>query len=219
MGGARSVGGLCAAARVDPARRRTARPAGGHPGRNRSRGVRRDRLDGPYRRRAGGLGRVVRPLSRSATTISSPVFWSRRAPASNCRRRRRRVRLRRRTCGACTAGRSAMPAPCPSWRDGWTMPASAPPERRSDACRSSCPPGTPRLTVLLLPDCDGSELALPVAPLDHWLARRPVRLTGVPRRGCRARGLIAAGNAAAVRSVKSTAPYHRSISAAGRDHA
>ena len=81
------------------------------------------------------------------------------------------------------------------------------------------PPGTPRLTVLLLPDCDGSELALPVAPLDHWLARRPVRLTGVPRRGCRARGLIAAGNAAAVRSMKSTVPYHRSISAAGREHA
>ena len=81
------------------------------------------------------------------------------------------------------------------------------------------PAGTPRLTVLLLPDCDGSELALPVAPLDHWLARRPVRLTGVSRRGSRARGLIAAGNAAAVRSMKSTAPYHRSISAAGRDHA
>jgi Heparinase II/III-like protein len=53
------------------------------------------------------------------------------------------------------------------------------------------PAGTPRVTVLLLPDCDGSEPALPVMPLDHWLARRPLRLTGVPRRGCRARGLRA----------------------------
>ncbi|MGA8760566.1 MAG: heparinase II/III family protein [Stellaceae bacterium] len=51
------------------------------------------------------------------------------------------------------------------------------------------PAGTPRVTVLLLPDCDGDELALPVSPLDHWLARRPLRLTGVPRRGCRARGV------------------------------
>jgi Heparinase II/III-like protein len=52
----------------------------------------------------------------------------------------------------------------------------------------SLPAGTPRVAVLLLPDCDGSELALPVTPLDHWLAKRPVRLTGVPRRGCWARG-------------------------------
>ncbi len=51
------------------------------------------------------------------------------------------------------------------------------------------PAGTPRVTVLMLPDCDGDELVLPVSPLDHWLARRPVRLTGVPRRGCRARGV------------------------------
>jgi hypothetical protein len=54
------------------------------------------------------------------------------------------------------------------------------------------PAGTRRLTVLLLPDCDGDELALPVAPLDHWLARRPVRLTGLSRRGCRNRGIEAA---------------------------
>jgi hypothetical protein len=51
------------------------------------------------------------------------------------------------------------------------------------------PAGTPRVTVLLLPDCDGSEPKLPVTPLDDWLARRPLRLTRVPRRGCRARGL------------------------------
>jgi hypothetical protein len=39
------------------------------------------------------------------------------------------------------------------------------------------PPGARRLTVLLLPDCDeAEETALPVAPLDYWLARRPVRL-------------------------------------------
>ncbi|HUC09583.1 MAG TPA: heparinase II/III family protein [Stellaceae bacterium] len=53
------------------------------------------------------------------------------------------------------------------------------------------PAGTPRVTVALLPDCDGSELTLPVTPLDHWLARRPVRLTGILRRGCRDRGLRA----------------------------
>jgi Heparinase II/III-like protein len=45
------------------------------------------------------------------------------------------------------------------------------------------PEGARRLTVLLLPDCDGDEPALPVAPLDHWLTRRPIRLTGLPRRG------------------------------------
>jgi hypothetical protein len=39
------------------------------------------------------------------------------------------------------------------------------------------PAGARRLTVLLLPDWDESEgTALPVAPLDYWLARRPVRL-------------------------------------------
>jgi hypothetical protein len=39
------------------------------------------------------------------------------------------------------------------------------------------PAGARRLTVLLLPDCDSAEDAtLPVAPLDYWLARRPVRL-------------------------------------------
>ncbi len=81
------------------------------------------------------------------------------------------------------------------------------------------PEGTPRLTVLLLPDCDGSELALPVAPLDHWLARRPVRLTGVPRRGCRARGLRSAAPEAAARSAQSKARYYRSTLQVGRDHA
>jgi Heparinase II/III-like protein len=49
------------------------------------------------------------------------------------------------------------------------------------------PAGTPRITVLLRPDCDGREPALPVAPLDHWLARRPVRLAGLPRLHCRTR--------------------------------
>jgi hypothetical protein len=36
------------------------------------------------------------------------------------------------------------------------------------------PRGARRLTVLLLPDYDAEEQAVPVAPLDHWLARRPV---------------------------------------------
>jgi hypothetical protein len=39
------------------------------------------------------------------------------------------------------------------------------------------PAGTRRLTVLLLPDCDeAGDTPPPVAPLDYWLAQRPVRL-------------------------------------------
>jgi hypothetical protein len=38
------------------------------------------------------------------------------------------------------------------------------------------PTGTRRLSVALLPDCHVDDLALPVTPLDEWLARRPVRL-------------------------------------------
>jgi len=38
------------------------------------------------------------------------------------------------------------------------------------------PTGTRRLTVVLLPDYDDDDAPLPVAPLDDWLARRPVRL-------------------------------------------
>jgi Heparinase II/III-like protein len=43
------------------------------------------------------------------------------------------------------------------------------------------PAGVRRLTVALLPDCDDDDLALPVAPLDDWLAKRPVRLARLPR--------------------------------------
>jgi hypothetical protein len=43
------------------------------------------------------------------------------------------------------------------------------------------PRGARRLSVLFLPDYDGDELALPVTPLDEWLARRPVRLARYPR--------------------------------------
>jgi Heparinase II/III-like protein len=42
------------------------------------------------------------------------------------------------------------------------------------------PAGARRLSVALLPDCDDDELALPVAPLDDWLAKRPVRLARLP---------------------------------------
>lgn len=45
----------------------------------------------------------------------------------------------------------------------------------------SWPRGVRRLTVLLLPDCDDDDQALPVTPLDHWLARRPVRLAHHPQ--------------------------------------
>jgi Heparinase II/III-like protein len=44
------------------------------------------------------------------------------------------------------------------------------------------PEGTRRLSVALLPDCDDEGLALPVTPLDQWLARRPVRLATYSRR-------------------------------------
>jgi hypothetical protein len=46
------------------------------------------------------------------------------------------------------------------------------------------PKATRRLSVLLLPDCgdNDNELALPVTPLEEWLARRPVRLARCPRR-------------------------------------
>jgi len=43
------------------------------------------------------------------------------------------------------------------------------------------PAGVRRLTVLLLPDCgDDEDPALPVTPLDNWLARHPLRLARYP---------------------------------------
>ena len=45
----------------------------------------------------------------------------------------------------------------------------------------SWPRGARRLTVLLLPDCDAEEQAVPVVPLDHWLARRPVGVARYPQ--------------------------------------
>ena len=81
------------------------------------------------------------------------------------------------------------------------------------------PAGTRRLTVLLLPDCDGDELALPVAPLDHWLARRPIRLTGLPQRGCRTRGAQATEREFAVRLPTFKVGYGRTDPQTSRDHA
>jgi hypothetical protein len=51
------------------------------------------------------------------------------------------------------------------------------------------PKGARRLSVALLPDCDDNDCALPVAPLDEWLAKHPLR----PARWLRAdrRALIA----------------------------
>jgi hypothetical protein len=43
------------------------------------------------------------------------------------------------------------------------------------------PKGVRRLAVLLLPDYDDEEFALPVAPLSDWLAKSPVQLTGYRR--------------------------------------
>jgi hypothetical protein len=84
------------------------------------------------------------------------------------------------------AGDSRPVSELPACADIEDRRAAGPPIRRLQIV---LPAGTPRVTVLLLPDCDGDELALPVSALDYWLARRPLRLTGVPRRGSRARGL------------------------------
>jgi hypothetical protein len=51
------------------------------------------------------------------------------------------------------------------------------------------PRGARRLTVLLLPDCDAEDHALPVTPLDHWLARRPIGLARYPQPLYRTEGL------------------------------
>ena len=42
------------------------------------------------------------------------------------------------------------------------------------------PKGAPRLSVLLLPDCDDGDQMLPVIPLDHWLSGRFFGFTGHP---------------------------------------
>ena len=94
--------------------------------------------------------------------------------------------------------------------------AAGTPIRRLDV---AWPAGTRRLTVLLSPDCDGDDLALPVAPLDHWLARRPVRLTGLSRRGCRTRAVMAAERSSTGRPATARLGYSRRNPRASRDRA
>jgi len=102
------------------------------------------------------------------------------------------------------------------WRvDAAAQPPAGAPVRR---LQIAWPAGTRRLTVLLLPDCDRDEPVLPVTPLDHWLARRPVRLTGLPRRGCRARSAHPAIRALGVRIVKSKIEYPAPELTTSRDH-
>src|SRR5207245_1588368 len=43
------------------------------------------------------------------------------------------------------------------------------------------PKGARRLSVLLLPDCNDGDQALPIAPLEHWLAGSLFRLAGDPQ--------------------------------------
>jgi hypothetical protein len=89
------------------------------------------------------------------------------------------------------------------------------------------PAGTQRLSVALMPDCEGDELALPVSPLDDWLAKRPVRLAQVSRRGVRIeparhaatgapRGLSAVQTRRVRRAAARRTAYRRSGSSAGR---
>jgi hypothetical protein len=107
----------------------------------------------------------------------------------------------------------------------WEIPRRADAEGRRAAgapirrLQVAWPAGTRRLTVLLLPDSDGGEMALPVAPLDHWLARRPIRLTGIPRRGRRTRGAQDAMPLSPVRLATSKIGYPRQDPRASLDHA
>jgi hypothetical protein len=82
------------------------------------------------------------------------------------------------------------------------------------------PAGARRLTVLLLPDCDEVEdTALPVAPLDYWLARRPVRLADCdwPAKKTRRRRDFAGGPMTRFATGKIGQP--RGAQRAGADHA
>ena len=141
---------------------------------------------------------------------SSSVSWSRPEPASSWSRRRRRAPSRSAPRSSCTGARqrgrhrvSELPR---GTGEAGPRTAGALPIRR---LQIAWPAGTRRLTVLLLPDCDRDELALPVAPLDHWLARQPIRLTGLPRRGCRTRSVHIAMRASPVRLEKSMVGYSR----------
>jgi Heparinase II/III-like protein len=66
------------------------------------------------------------------------------------------------------------------------------------------PEGMRRLSVALLPDCDDDDSALPVTPLDEWLARRPIRLASYSRR---ASWINAARHAASGASTGLTPPH------------
>ena len=58
--------------------------------------------------------------------------------------------------------------------------------RRLEIC---WPRGARRLTVLLLPDCDGDGPSLQLTSLQGWLARRPVQLVRYPQPFYRTEGL------------------------------
>ena len=58
--------------------------------------------------------------------------------------------------------------------------------RRLEIC---WPKGARRLSVLLLPDCDDDQRAVPVRPLEDWLARRPLGLARYPQPLYRTGGL------------------------------
>jgi hypothetical protein len=58
--------------------------------------------------------------------------------------------------------------------------------RRLEIC---WPKGARSLSVLLLPDCDDDERAVPVRPLEDWLGRRPVGLARYPQPLYRTGGL------------------------------
>ena len=109
---------------------------------------------------AGSLARF-----RYGRAIGSPPASSnRRAPASSWPPRRRRVRSRaaRRTQLHGRADRRRRPFPnCPAVK---ITPASAPPGRLSERLQIAWPAGTRRLSVLLLPDCDGTNLHCRLRP-------------------------------------------------------
>ena len=92
----------------------------------------------------------------------------------------------RRLHGCPLAGEGGLVSELPRRDDEDGKRAAGAPIRR---LKISWPKGARRLTVLLLPDCDDDDRALPVTPLEDWLARRPIRLARYRQPLYRAEGL------------------------------
>ena len=105
------------------------------------------------------------------------------------------------------AGNSHQISELPRLADAWGRRAGDAVIRRLQIV---WPKGVRRLSVVLLPDCDDDDFAVPATPLGEWLARRPVRLARYPR----------PGYWSGVRQVEGTAPMGMPAMKAGiaREH-